>query len=289
MRAAWTRRTSAVPGIDDLRAAGGCGAPVVALVFYRSHLLSGNTAAFDALGRRALHAEGLNPLPARRSIRSRTRCACPRCANSCSHARGAAGAQHHGLRSAGRARRQGAGGELALAGDAPVLQVIVSGGNREDWLADSQGLRPRDIAMQIALPEMDGRIVARAVSFKGPVASLQLTQTEVVGYRAEPDRIAFVAELRAPLVPRCAACRRPTSGLALVLANYPRSEGRIGSGVGLDTPASVIAILERCAPKAMRSAIGRRCRPTATPLMQTLQEGIANDPREWPARPPWQS
>ena len=51
----------------------------------------------------------------------------------------------------------GEGGELALAGDAPVLQVIVSGGNREDWLADSQGLRPRDIAMQVALPEMDGR------------------------------------------------------------------------------------------------------------------------------------
>ncbi|MFS2056449.1 cobaltochelatase subunit CobN, partial [Variovorax sp. CT11-76] len=76
----------------------------------------------------------------------------------------------------------GEGGELALAGDAPVLQVIVSGGNREDWLADSQGLRPRDIAMQVALPEMDGRIVTRAVSFKGLLHRCELTQTEVVGY-----------------------------------------------------------------------------------------------------------
>lgn len=54
--------TSAVPGIDDLRARWRPGAPVVALVFYRSHLLSGNTAAFDALAE-ALSAEGLNPLP----------------------------------------------------------------------------------------------------------------------------------------------------------------------------------------------------------------------------------
>ncbi|MDP1069163.1 cobaltochelatase subunit CobN, partial [Klebsiella pneumoniae] len=52
----------------------------------------------------------------------------------------------------------------ALAGDAPVLQVIASGGNREDWWADSQGLRPRDIAMQVVLPEMDGRIITRAIS-----------------------------------------------------------------------------------------------------------------------------
>jgi cobaltochelatase CobN len=62
-----------------------------------------------------------------------------------------------------------------LAGDAPVLQVIVSGGNREDWLADNQGLRPRDIAMQISLPEMDGRIITRAISFKG--LSLSLTHS----------------------------------------------------------------------------------------------------------------
>ncbi|MFP3740159.1 cobaltochelatase subunit CobN, partial [Burkholderia sp. SIMBA_019] len=62
---------------------------------------------------------------------------------------------------------EGGEGDAPLANDAPVLQVILSGGNREDWLADNQGLGTRDVAMHIALPEVDGRIITRAVSFKG--------------------------------------------------------------------------------------------------------------------------
>ncbi len=38
------------------------GAPVAAILFYRAHLQSGNTAVFDALID-ALEAEGMNPLP----------------------------------------------------------------------------------------------------------------------------------------------------------------------------------------------------------------------------------
>ncbi|MDB5893655.1 MAG: cobaltochelatase subunit CobN, partial [Rhodoferax sp.] len=175
-----------------------------------------------------------------------------------------------------------------LAGDAPVLQVIVSGGNRDDWLADSQGLLPRDIAMQIVLPEMDGRIVSRAISFKGLAYRCAHTQADVAAYQAEPDRIAFVAALARRW------CRLRTlppaeKRLALVLANYPGSEGRIGSGVGLDTPASVVAILHRLAAEG--HAMGDRAAwPTdGDALMATLQQGIANDPAQWPLRPAWQS
>ena len=50
----------------------------------------------------------------------------------------------------------------ALAGEAPVIQVLMSGGNREDWEASNHGLNPRDIAMHVALPEVDGRIISRA-------------------------------------------------------------------------------------------------------------------------------
>jgi cobaltochelatase CobN len=180
------------------------------------------------------------------------------------------------------------GQAIALAGDAPVLQVIVSGGNREDWLADSQGLRPRDIAMQIALPEMDGRIITRAVSFKGLSHRCELTQTEVVSYQPEPDRIAFVAELARRW---CRLRSLPVADkrIALILANYPGSEGRIGSGVGLDTPASVIGILR--AMQAEGYGLGA---PDAVPedgdaLMRKLQQGIANDPEQWASRPAWQS
>lgn len=51
-----------VAGIDDLQRAWTPGAPTVALVFYRSHLLAGNTAAFDAMAL-SLQQRGMNPLP----------------------------------------------------------------------------------------------------------------------------------------------------------------------------------------------------------------------------------
>ena len=275
-----------VAGIDDLRAGWHAGAPVVALVFYRSHLLSGNTAAFDALAA-ALTAQGLNPLPvALDSLKD------PLCLSTLR----ALCAEHDvqlvlnttAFAALGQGGPGGQSDEVELAGDAPVLQVIVSGGNREDWLADSQGLRPRDIAMQIALPEMDGRIVTRAVSFKGLSHRCELTQTEVVNYQPEPDRVAFVAELARRWC-RLRSLRAEGKRIALILANYPGSEGRIGSGVGLDTPASVMAILHAMAADGY--ALGD---PGAMPadgdaLMRRLQEGIANDPSQWASRPAWQS
>ncbi|MBD0345690.1 MAG: cobaltochelatase subunit CobN, partial [Coleofasciculus sp. Co-bin14] len=45
--------------------------------------------------------------------------------------------------------------------DVPVLQVILSGGTVEQWNAQFQGLTPRDTAMNVALPEVDGRIISR--------------------------------------------------------------------------------------------------------------------------------
>lgn len=275
-----------VAGIDDLRAGWHANAPVVALVFYRSHLLSGNTVAFDAMAA-ALSAEGLNPLPiALDSLKD------PLCLSTFRELCAAHEVQLVLNTTAFAALGQGAqdeeGESIVLAGDAPVLQVIVSGGNREDWLADSQGLRPRDIAMQIALPEMDGRIITRAISFKGLSHRCELTQTEVVNYQPEPDRVAFVAELARRWC-KLRSLRVEDKRVALILANYPGSEGRIGSGVGLDTPASVIGILR--AMQAEGYVLGA---PDAVPedgdaLMRKLQQGIANDPEQWASRPAWQS
>ena len=176
----------------------------------------------------------------------------------------------------------------ALAGDAPVLQVIASGGNREDWWADSQGLRPRDIAMQVVLPEMDGRIITRAISFKGLSHRCAFTQADVVAYQPEPDRVDFVADLAWRWC-RLRSLPARDKRLALVLANYPGSEGRIGSGVGLDTPASVIAILQHLAAEGHELGDPAQLPADGEALMHTLQQGIANDPAQWPLRPAWQS
>jgi len=70
-----------------------------------------------------------------------------------------------------------------------------------------------------------------------------LTEAQVTQYQLEPERAAFVAELAARWVElaRTPAAERR---VALVLANYPARDGRIGNGVGLDTPASALEILK---------------------------------------------
>ena len=62
---------------------------------------------------------------------------------------------------------------LASAGpfgavDAPVLQLVLSASRKSDWQDSVAGLTARDLAMNVALPELDGRILSRAVGFKPP-------------------------------------------------------------------------------------------------------------------------
>ena len=91
--------------------------------------------------------------------------------------------------------------------------------------------------MHVALPEVDGRILTRAISFKGEA---QLRSGDAMPHRhlpagAGPHRLR---RRRSPPPGRVCARRRPAERrVALILANYPNRDGRIANGVGLDTPA----------------------------------------------------
>jgi len=126
--------------------------------------------------------------------------------------------------------------------DVCMLQVVLSGGNREGWETNTWGLGPRDIAMNVALPEVDGRVLSRAISFKGLTERDPQTQCDIVGYQPITDRIAFVAELAAKWA-KLKTTHNEDKKVAIVLANYPNRDGRIGNGVGLDTPAGVVQAL----------------------------------------------
>jgi cobaltochelatase CobN len=156
----------------------------------------------------------------------------------------------------------------------PVFQVIFSGGTREAWEAGVQGLTPRDMAMNVALPEVDGRIITRAVSFKTVQTQNALLQTDVVVYEPERSRIEFVAALAANWV-KLRQTPIAERKIALILANYPNRDGRLANGVGLDTPASCLEIL-----KALQSAgyTVPELPETSDDLMQLLAAGITNDP-----------
>ncbi|MEB3293988.1 MAG: cobaltochelatase subunit CobN [Synechococcales bacterium] len=158
--------------------------------------------------------------------------------------------------------------------DIPVLQVILSGGTEEQWRSQLRGLSPRDTAMNVALPEVDGRIITRAVSFKAVQTQHPVLQTEVIGYQPIPDRIEFVADLAAHWV-RLRQTPVSDRRVALILANYPSRDGRLANGVGLDTPASCVAILQ-----ALQAAgYGVEGIPeSGDELIQRLTQGVTNDP-----------
>jgi cobaltochelatase CobN len=129
-----------------------------------------------------------------------------------------------------------------FANRAPVFQVILSGGTEEAWSGGKAGLSARDIAMNVALPEVDGRIITRAISFKGQAYFDEATECPIATYQARGDRIEFVAALAAAwakLRGKAPADRR----VALILANYPNKDGRLANGVGLDTPAGTVHVL----------------------------------------------
>jgi len=125
---------------------------------------------------------------------------------------------------------------------ATVLQVVFSSSSMESWRDGLYGLSARDIAMNVALPEVDGHVLSRAVSFKGSSRRDERTQTDIITYEPVQDRIDFVCQLAAnwaDLSRQSAANRR----IAIVLANYPNRDGRIGNGVGLDTPQGIVTAL----------------------------------------------
>ena len=278
------------PGLDhasmaDWQARWQPGAPVAAILFYKAHLQAANTAVFDAL-MTALEHHGINPLPlAVTSLKDpfsrevmQQLCQQHKVAlvlNTTAFAASALG--EPGVLDEAPAPH--------LFGDAPVLQVILSGSNREAWQADNHGLNSRDIAMQVALPEVDGRIITRAISFKGLAYRCPYTEVDVVQYQPDAERIAFVAQLSQRW------CRLRTLGnadkkLALILANYPMSEGRIGNGVGLDTPASALGVLSLLQSQGYRVAA---IPETGDALIAQLTQGVTNDPATRDLRPALQS
>jgi cobaltochelatase CobN len=127
--------------------------------------------------------------------------------------------------------------------DCPVLQVTLAGNSESDWQESPRGLKATDLAMSVVLPELDGRIYTRAISFKADAMWHEKTQCRIVTYEPVPDRIDYVATLAANWL-RLRETPNAQKPIAIILANYPDKNGRVANGVGYDTPASTIEILK---------------------------------------------
>ena len=136
----------------------------------------------------------------------------------------------------------GAGSPLDAAG-VPVFQVALSTATRAAWAASDRGLSPTDLAMHVVLPEVDGRLFAGVASFKQPGKPDPALQYSRVAHRADPERVAAIADRVAGWV-RLATLPVAQKRLALILSTYPGKAHQMAHAVGLDALASAEAILE---------------------------------------------
>jgi cobaltochelatase CobN len=120
--------------------------------------------------------------------------------------------------------------------DIPILQGLCLTNPRATWDANDVGLTPVDVATQVAVPEFDGRIITVPFSFK------EFDDDGLISYVPDLERCARVAGIA---MRQARLCRIAPADkrVALVFSAYPTKHARIGNAVGLDTPASAIALL----------------------------------------------
>ncbi|MFN4271425.1 MAG: cobaltochelatase subunit CobN [Aliihoeflea sp.] len=125
----------------------------------------------------------------------------------------------------------------------PVLQAVVATTRREAWESGERGLAPADLAMHVVLPELDGRVLAGAISFKDVTEIGDGLDHRGQINRPEPDRVAAVAERVARLI-QLQSTPPAKRNITILIPDYPAATGRTGYAVGLDVPQSVLTMLQ---------------------------------------------
>lgn len=213
-------------------------APVVAICFYRALVQSGQTKPIEALIE-ALTARGLNVLPVYvSSLKDAVSVAVLQRIFAEERLSLVFNATGFAVSVPGLERQP----TVLEQSGAMVLQVILSGSSLTMWQNSPQGLSARDLAMNVALPEVDGRVLTRAISFKSAKNYDAAVEANIVTHEPEQGRVDFVADLAKAWV-RLREKNPSERHIALILANYPNRDGRLGNGVGLDTPAGTVAVL----------------------------------------------
>ncbi len=218
--------------------------PTVAVLFYRAHCMSGNTGFIDAIVR-ALESKGANAL-----------CVFTSSLKSMESGEPAAfrfikGRADVLISTLSFALGEGNTGSVTIPGEAisslerlgiPIVQAIASGMPRGAWEDSRRGLNALDTAVNVAIPEFDGRIITVPISFK----ERKISGTENL-YIAHEERVERVVGIATRLANLRRAPNREKR-IAFVLTNSAAKASQIGGAVGLDTPASLLRTL-----RAMRT------------------------------------
>lgn len=242
--AAPVRGTKVLPMVGGWTLEHGAGCPLsdmmtggrrILIVFYRSYLVAADTAPIEALMRafrqrgchvRALFAPSLKAPEAAGWLRRQVQAYTP-----------------HAIVNATAFSGKGIDGCSPLdVGEVPVFQAALATSNSEVWKQSSRGLSPADLAMNVVLPEVDGRLFGGAISFKEQGDLDSELQFARLAHRPHTDRIDALAD-RVQGWLDLADAAPPARRIALILSTYPGKDWQMGHAVGLDAPASARAIL----------------------------------------------
>lgn len=207
--------------------------PAIGLLFYRAHWMSGNLDFVDAFVD-TLSQLGADVLPVfTSSLKERSASGWPAAFDWLADEQGpVVDAIVATLSfSLGDGRQEA---EALIAFDVPIVQAITASVARDPWEASPRGLGPLDTAINVALPEIDGRIITVPVSFKE-------TSDDAIRYIPALDRVESVGRLAM----RLAALRRKPNAekrVAFLLTNSAGKANRVGNAVGLDAPASLMEV-----------------------------------------------
>ena len=245
--------------------------PTVAVLFYRAHVLSGNTSFVDVLAD-ALESRGLNALCVFTSGMKAMEDGFP------AVLRLVEGRANIVITTLSFALGEINTGDVTLAGEnvtvlerlgVPVIQAIASGMARGNWEVSRRGLNALDTAINVALPEFDGRIISVPISFKERNGAQ--SGDLYVPHEERVDRVAGIAARLARLQSLPNAYKR----VAFVLTNSSTKAAQVGNAVGLDSPASLLNLLR--AMKGRRYSIGELPESADELIHDLLSRGTYDD------------
>ena len=165
----------------------------------------------------------------------------------------------------------------------PVLQILTSNINKISWEESTFGLNSLDLLMQIIIPEFDGRIISIPCAFKEIISVDNNICCELTKYKYHKEGLSWLIKFVENYI-KLNKLNNFEKRIVLVLSNYPIKNGRIGNGVGLNTPKSIINILKWLKNEGYDTGDTKIPKETSE-LMSLLIKGRTNSPDSFNNKP----